>query len=124
MDDLARVFDWVSRYGPWWGLFMLAAATLPRILPQWIAGMNERRRDTASEKAADWTRLREEIARYSARIEKLEASEERCRRDLADAQGRLAKLEGFVAGQGDVRQAAALAAAEVRAAERKKDKPE
>lgn len=104
---------------PLYVLAALAAVGISRVLPNVMARINERRRDTAAEKANDWTRLRDEIDRLDSRCQRLEESEERCHRELAEALGRIAQIEGWQAGQGDVRQAAALAAAEVREAARK-----
>lgn len=118
MSDEGFLRFLLSPATPLYVLAALAAIGISRILPNIMARINERRRDTATEKANDWTRLREEVERLDARCQRLEESEEKCHRELAEALGRIAQVEGWQAGQGDVRQAAALAAAEVRATAR------
>jgi hypothetical protein len=44
------------------------------------------------------------IGLLEARVGRLEVSEQRCQRDLADAMKRIAQLEGYDVGQGQVRQ--------------------
>lgn len=80
----------------------------PAMFAQWIAY----RRAKAEEKAADWSRLRDHCTF-------LIEAEERCRVELNEVKGRLASLEGWMAGQGQARQEAAG----VVALDRLKDKP-
>lgn len=83
----------------------------------------------ASERDKDWSRLREEIARLEERCARIEAREEECRQNLKEVRDQLAdeaaerkKLQAIIDGWGEVRQAAANAAAEVRADEAEKAK--
>lgn len=55
------------------------------------------------------------------RCQRLEEAEERCRRELADAQRRLSALEGYEHGQGKARQEAAQIVAIERLESRKQD---
>lgn len=106
------------------------------IVNRWPALMAERtkwwqtRSDAkASERDKDWSRLREEIARLEERCARIEAREEECRQNLKEVRDQLAdeaaerkKLQAIIDGWGEVRQAAANAAAEVRADEAEKAK--
>lgn len=122
----------------WTGVCILAllAARMwngaPAMLDRWLAFRTAR----AAEKAADWTRLREEIDRLrQQRREDQEQSErrhneqirenEKCRGDLAAAVRRIAELEGYLMGQGRAAQEAAGIVAIERAKDRKeRGKPE
>lgn len=95
--------EFVSRILPWTPLYvgMLAVAVAAwRVLPGVMERINERSRDRASIEAAQFERM-------DARLQRLEASEERCRADLAQAAHRIAELEGYMMGQGQARQEAA-----------------
>lgn len=61
----------------------------PAMLDRWLAW----RAAKAAEKAADWSRLRDEVIRLSE-------AEHRCRNELADVTRRLATLEGYNIGRG------------------------
>lgn len=87
----------------------------PAMFAQWVAW----RRARSEEKAADWTRLRDENKRLDDRCIRLEAAEERCRTELNGVKERLSSLEGYMAGQGRASQEAAG----IVAIERLKDKP-
>jgi len=89
-------------------IFALLAArvwsSLPHLLDKWLAFRTAR----AAEKAADWTRLRDELIRLSE-------AESRCRRELADVTHelaevtqRLAILEGYNIGRGQADQLAQM----------------
>jgi septal ring factor EnvC (AmiA/AmiB activator) len=106
------------------------------IVNRWPALMAERtkwwqtRSDAkAVERDKDWSRLREEISRLEERCARIEAREEECRQNLKEVRDELAderaerkKLQAIIDGWGEVRQAAANAAAEVRADEAEKAK--
>lgn len=68
--------------------------------PKWFEQWISYRRAKAEEKAADWSRLRDHC-------NFLMAAEETCRSELNDVKGRLATLEGYMAGQGRAYQEAA-----------------
>lgn len=87
----------------------------PAMFEQWVA----LRRANAEEKAADWSRLRDENKRLDDRCIRLEAAEERCRIELSSVKERLSTLEGYMAGQGRASQEAAG----IVAIERLKGKP-
>lgn len=115
--DAAAIRQLFSVEGAAWASFVVVALlTLrmwngaPAMFGKWI----EWRVAKAAEKAADWTRLRGEIDRYGTRIEYLEQREEECQRKLAEAEGRIAKLEGYEQGRGEARQETAV----LRSAER------
>jgi hypothetical protein len=104
---------------------------LPAVMAQWIA----RRQAIAAEKDAEWKRLRDEVERYSQqrdeadqrftqfRDEQLLENAE-CRRQLHEALGRLAQVEGFMMGQGKARQDAAAIVAVERLTDRNGEKDE
>lgn len=76
---------------------------IPKFMEQWLA----LRQAKALEKAADWSRRGDllkdqgdEIKRLGERCKRLEAAEEKCRNDLADAKERIATLEGYNIGEG------------------------
>lgn len=84
--------------------------SVPALVGRWI----EWKQAKAAEKAADWTRIRDENARYGTRIERLEQREEECQQKLTAAERRIAALEGYEQGRGEARQEAAV----LRSAER------
>lgn len=86
------------------GVFSLLATALVALFKVWplvMAKLNEAKRDTAT--AADAL-----LARYENRVASLEAAEEKCRYDLADAIRRLSELEGYMMGRGEAKQEAQL----------------
>ena len=87
----------------------------PAMFQQWIAY----KRAKAEEKAADWSRLRDHC-------NFLMSAEENCRSELNEVKGRLATLEGYMAGQGRASQEAAgiVAIERMEASHRKTDKGE
>lgn len=106
-----------------WRMWIL----LPSLMERW----NERRRDRATIEADQYERM-------DSRVQRLEKREEECREELAaEREGRhrdvsalrdelaaekaeRVTLQAIIQGQGEVRQAAAAAAAEVRLDEAKK----
>lgn len=103
MVDALAVRDIFSIESAAWAgvaLFSLLIARIwngaPAMFEQWIAY----KRAKAEEKAAAYNQLREHC---SFLIE----AEERCRVELNDVKGRLATLEGYMAGQGRASQEAA-----------------
>lgn len=106
MDDtaLSNIFNAATGV---WALVAMVFVALFRVWPLIMDKLNEQRRDGAAEKAADWTRLRDEVNRLSE-------AEKQCRRDYAelhrqhmDVIERLTSLEGYMAGQGKASQEAA-----------------
>lgn len=89
---------------------------IPHLMEKWLAFRIAR----AAEKTADWNRRGDELNRLDARCVKLEQAEQRCRDDLADAKQRIAVLEGYQIGKGQLRQELTI----IDATERmEKDKP-
>jgi hypothetical protein len=107
-------------------VFMLLVVRLwsgtPALLDRWLAF----RESKASEKSADWSRLRDEIARLyeqrrldreeqrieresnaKFRSEQLEEND-RCRRELAEVTLQLSRMQGFTVGRGEGRQEASV----------------
>lgn len=101
MDELAKLLT--PGTAAWGATTILALvvmrlwSSLPQLLDKWLAFRSAK----SAERAADWTRLRDEVIR-------LGAGEARCRQELADVTRRLAQLEGFAAGRGEARQEAAI----------------
>ena len=92
-----------------------------KISPAWVERMNERARDKAAERSEDWKRLREEIGRLADRVKTLEDTCDVLARKVRDCEDREAnwmrraiQAEAALQGQGEVRQAAAAAQAEIR----------
>lgn len=88
----------------------------PAMFEQWIAY----KRAKAEEKSADWARLRDHCSF-------LMKAEENCRSELNEVKGRLATLEGYMAGQGKASQEAAGVVALERLARnggRKQERPD
>ncbi len=114
MLDFARIFS--VRGAAWTAtifigfLVMRLWSSSPAMFQQWI----EYKKAKASEKAADWTRLRDENKRIDERCQRLETAEERCRNELILVKERLAVLEGYEIGQGKSRQEAANIVAQER----------
>lgn len=74
----------------------------------------DRRRLKQLEKGGDWTRLRAEIDRLDERCDHLQSEVDECRRREGEWMARAIAAESALYSQGEVRQAAANAAAEVR----------
>lgn len=114
MDDWGIVRLFWSPATPLWGLFLVVLVTAIRMSPQWmerwLAFVQARR----AARDQDMTRLREEVGRLSDRVEQLEHKVEECESDRATWMSRAIKAEASLDGMGEVRQAAANAAAEVR----------
>lgn len=89
----------------------------PGIMERW----NERRRDAAQIEADHYARLDARSQRLEERCDRLEVSEEECRRELSAAKGRIAELEGYNIGRGSAQQEAAGIVAVERLADRKKE---
>src|SRR5688572_23381575 len=117
MVDLNVVNDILSTRNFVGGIFGLLAIAvwrkwtgLPAVMQLWIA----RRQAIATEKGKDWIRLREEINRLDERCDHLQREVDECREREGVWMGRAIAAESKLQGEGDVRQAAAVAAAEVR----------
>lgn len=124
MVDAQTVSSIFSVKGALWSFNCLAMLALFRMwphLPNFMAQWNERRRDIQAAKDADWKRIRDEVDRYSGRLNAVEDECESLRRAVQDCEEReiewrrrALEAETLLLGQGIVRQAAAHAAAEVR----------
>jgi hypothetical protein len=97
---------------------------LPAVMQQWIARRQaiaaERQADRdalAAEKAADWSRIRDEVSRLADRVKVLEAEAAHWRERAITAEAESIKKQAIIDGHGEVRQAAASAAAEARHAD-------
>lgn len=103
---LARIFTLEG--AAWASTFLIAVLVVrlwsgsPAMFAQWI----EYRRAKAAERAADWTRLRDENKRLDERCRRLEVAEERCRDELGEVKTRLSTLEGYELGRGKAAQEA------------------
>jgi superfamily II RNA helicase len=126
VNALAQILS--IRNGVWAAAALIALGVfrLWHALPAIMERLNERRRDTAAERAADWTRLRDRLETVEAKHEKCErdlmAEREQRHKDVSGLRDEIAveraermKLQAILDGQGQVRQAAAAAQAEVRA---------
>lgn len=74
----------------------------------------DRRRLLQSENGGDWTRLRSEIDRLDERCDHLQREVDECRRREGEWMQRAIAAESKLNSHGDIRQAAAVASAEVR----------
>lgn len=126
--DLSAINDILSIRNGVWSLVALFVvglwrgwAGLPAVMQQWIA----RRQAIAAEKDAEWRRLSDEVTRLAARHDecedKLAAEREERHQQVSELRDELAaeraertKQQAINDGRGEVRQAAASAAAEVR----------
>lgn len=114
------VSTWLLHWTPIYLLAVGFVVGLWRVVPGILERINERQRDKASERANDWTRLREEVARLDGRCQRIEASEEQCHNALAAAVHRIAELEGYMMGTGKAREDAAKIVAADRLEQRDK----
>lgn len=85
---------------PLWVAALIALIALVRSWPAIMAKVNEARRDSAQ--IADSL-----LDRLERRVKVLEDENEECHKSLANAERRLAALEGYNDGQGQARQEAA-----------------
>lgn len=104
-----------------WAGLLAACVAWVRTRPLIIRALSERHRDREVAETADWARLRDEIGRLDQRIKNLEEENERCRKDLADVRDKLSseraerlRFERLLQASGEIKQAEAIAAAEVR----------
>lgn len=122
----------------------------PAVFAQWVAWRKSvaeakaaERRQSAEEKAADWTRLREEIARLSeaekqcrrdydalhkqmvdAEVKRIEAERQHAHQ-VSELRAEIAELRGFMTGQGKAAQeAAGIVAIERSRRKRETDQPD
>lgn len=123
-NDFAWVGQIFSASNGVWTLVGIVAFGLFRAWPLILGKLNERKRDDVAEKAGDWVRLRDEVARLSERVEVLEKKVDECEaeRDAAikravTAETELIKLNAYQQGLGEGKQTAQV----ILSAERKKD---
>jgi seryl-tRNA synthetase len=130
MDDalIARLFNATT------GVWTLVVVAISSALVAWVRSRpslrerdNERRRDVAAEKASDFQRLREEVARLSERVEALENKVDECEKERDDwrnravtAEAELIRLQAFEHGYGEARQTAQTILSSERAKDGKK----
>lgn len=95
--------------------------TLVRAWPLIMERVNEARRDRATIRTGEMERMDARIRRLEDRCTELEDEKDECRRQLEGVRDELAaeraarmKLQAIIDGRGEVNQAAAVAAAEVR----------
>lgn len=103
MDE--SVFDKIfSAAAGVWTLVCMAAVALFKAWPTIMARLNERQRDTATEKAKDWERLRGEITRLDSRCDHLQSEVDECRRREGEWMARAIAAEAYQLGKGEARQ--------------------
>lgn len=83
------------------------------LFAHFLRARNERLRDSVTEKASDWTRLRDEIKRLDDRIDQLlhrcdhlQNEVDECRKREAEWMSRAIAAEAFQLGEGEALQAA------------------
>lgn len=102
-----------------YSVLALLAVVLVAVVRAWpaiMAKVNEAKRDTAAEKAGDWTRLREEIVRLDERLDKLQIEVDACHDEKGEWMARAIKAEALVQAKGEIRQRAAAVVASDRLA--------
>lgn len=104
---------------PVWAAVITAAVLVFRAYPSLRQRWTEARTAEDSIVGNQWSRLTTEIGRLAKRIETLEAAEQRCREELADAKNRIAELEGYNMGHGSAMQEAQMIVSAEREADRK-----
>lgn len=107
---------------PVWLAFIGLAVLAIRFFPSWKQRWTEARTADDAIVGNQLSRLVSEIERLSARVNLLEASEERCRSELADAKMRIAELEGYNIGRGEARNEAQRMLSNEREIDREKGK--
>lgn len=110
-------------------LLAVVVIAVVRAWPAIMAKVNEAKRDTVTEKAGDWTRLREEIARLDARIDKQQIRIEEqqieidaCHDEKGEWMTRAIRAEALVQAKGEIRQRAAAVVASDRLARKEEEK--
>jgi hypothetical protein len=88
------------------GLLLLVFFVLVYRGPLYLERRNEGKRDSAIEKAGDWTRLREEIARLDGRCDHLQREVDDCRAREGEWMRRAITAEATLQGEGDAMQEA------------------
>lgn len=119
-DTLGKIFSWAT--AAWLAVAMLAVR-LFHTWPNVMARINERRRDSATEKAGDWRRLRDEIARLDERCDGLQREVDECREREGEWMRRAMTAEAALLGIGMGRNEAATIVAVERLTDANK-KPE
>jgi septal ring factor EnvC (AmiA/AmiB activator) len=105
---------WITSAAPPAYALLLGCAVLAvRFFPVWKQKWTEARTADDAIVGNQWKRFQEEIDRLVHRVadleskcERLEASEEKCRTELADARRRIAEIEGYEIGRGKADQEA------------------
>lgn len=93
---------------PAWGGLLIYAMRTAKVWPELAARFNERFRDRAQISSGDWRNLREQIEWLTNEVKE-------CRKSEGEWMQRAMKAEAQLMGVGEVRAAAANAAAEIRA---------
>lgn len=88
--------------------------TVVRAWPAIMAKVNEARRDRANIRTSELERMDARMQRLEDRCEALEAAVRECEKREAEWRRRAVTAEAALQGQGEVRQAGAVAAAEAR----------
>jgi hypothetical protein len=114
----SEIWSWVQSAGTLGALALAAKFYLDRRRLIQSAAVDE-----AAKEGGDWTRLRAEIDRLDERCDHLQREVDECRRREGEWMTRALQAEALMQGNGEIRQAASIAAAEVRidAADRKKN---
>lgn len=92
---------------PLWVVALVALVAIVRGWPAIMAKVNEARRDQAGIADGLIGRFEKRVATLEQRCETLEGENIECHRNLAEAERRIAALEGYNDGQGQARQEAA-----------------
>ena len=107
--------EWFGRFFQTFGLKLAAWVGLLMVGVHWFKARSERLRDIHAEKAGDWARLRDEVARLSDRLKAVEAENDECRKNLAAVRDELAeekaarvRIEAYLEGRGQADQYAQL----------------
>lgn len=93
-DALGKLFSWATAA---WGALLLNAVALFKAWPNIMARINERRRDSAAERADDWQRLRAERDRLQQMLTVCETAR-------IEWQARAVTAEATLLGMGMARQ--------------------
>lgn len=91
-----------------WAAVAMLAVRLFHTWPLVMERLNERKRDSATEKADDWQRLRAERDYWRERHDECEAELDALKRENIELLGRAVRAEAAFQGYGDARQRIAI----------------